>query len=200
MDLKQDGNYRELLKCFQNNRVFCHMHPYEIYRKWLEAVWLFCESSREREKFQTGLDCYSGREGEEFGRLFGIYCLAVESMPFRDILGELFMELDVNSARNGQYFTPWHIADMMARMQFSREQFRDIIAAKGEVSVHDPCCGSGVMLLAFASVVYSETGEWGLGKLRLYGSDIDLRCVHMCRIQLRMNGLDSVGKILRLAA
>jgi hypothetical protein len=29
----------------------------------------------------------------------------------------------------------------------------------------------------------------------LYGMDTDIRCVNMCRIQIRMNGLDSFGKM-----
>ncbi len=56
------------------------------------------------------------------------------------------------------------------------------------------------MLLAFAKVVHGALGRWGTGKLRLYGTDIDIRCVNMCRIQLRMNGLDSFGRMAGLLA
>ena len=86
----------------------------------------------------------------------------------------------------------------MARMQFSREDFERHVAEKGEVTVCDPAVGSGVMLLAFAKVVNAEFGRWGVNKLRLYGQDIDMRCVLMCKIQLRMNGLDTFGRLTGL--
>jgi type I restriction-modification system DNA methylase subunit len=89
---------------------------------------------------------------------------------------------------------------MMARMQFDRADFERVVQEKGSVTVCDPAVGSGVMLLAFAKVVHGEFGRWGTSKLRLYGQDIDPRCVLMCRIQLRMNGLDAVGRMVGMLA
>jgi len=188
----------KLTKGFEASAVFAHMHSYDLYRKWLEAVWAFLDSANNPKAFKECLDRHKYEEGAEFGRLLGVYTDAVEEVPFRDILGELFMRLDVNSARSGQYFTPWHVAEMMARMQFSREHFDALVAEKGEMTVCDPAVGSGVMLLAFAKVVHDELGRSGVSKLRLYGTDIDQRCVLMCRIQLRMNGLDTFGRIAGL--
>lgn len=187
--------YEELAKGFEASSVFGHMHPYDLYNKWLEGTWAFLNAAYDAQGFRDCLDKYKHEEGAEFGRLLGVYTDAVEQMPFRDILGELFMRLDVNSARSGQFFTPWNIAEMMARMQFSRKHFDSLVAEKGEVSVCDPAVGSGVMLLAFAKVVHDELGRKGVNKLRLYGIDIDRRCVLMCRIQLRMNGLDTFGRM-----
>jgi len=190
--------YEELARSFETNAVFGHMHSYDLYRKWLEAVWAFLDAANNPGAFKECLDRHKYEEGAEFGRLLGVYTDAVEEMPFRDILGELFMRLDVNSTRSGQYFTPWHVAEMMASMQFSREHFEAIVAEKGEMTVCDPAVGSGVMLLAFAKVVHDELGRAGINKLRLYGTDIDQRCVLMCRIQLRMNGLDTFGRMAGL--
>ena len=190
--------YEELAQGFERNTVFPHMHSYDLFRKWLEGIWVFLNAPIDAHAFRECLDTYKHEEGAEFGRLLGVYTDAVEDMPFRDILGELFMRLDVNSVRAGQFFTPFPIAEMMARMQFSREDFEAQVAEKGEVSVCDPAVGSGVMLLAFAKVVHDELGRSGVDKLRLYGADIDERCVLMCRIQHRMNGLDSFGRVAGL--
>ena len=158
----------------------------------------------QRRSRSTGVSGMPGQvqpgASEEFGRLFGIYIDAVSEAPFRDILGELFMRLDINSVRAGQFFTPWSVAEMMARVQFDRTVFERTVQEKGLVTVCDPAVGSGVMLLAFGKVVHNELGRWGVNKLRLYGADIDQRCVHMCRIQLRMNGLDEVGRMAALVA
>jgi hypothetical protein len=47
----------------------------------------------------------------------------------------------------------------------------------------------------FAKVVHDALGREGTNKLELYGMDTDIRCVNMCRIQLRLNGLDGFGKM-----
>ena len=65
-------------------------------------------------------------------------------------------------------------------------------------SVCDPAVGSGVMLLAYGKVVHDAFGRDGTNRLRLYGMDVDQRCVAMCRIQLRMNGLDGFGRMAAL--
>lgn len=50
-------------------------------------------------------------------------------------------------------------------------------------------------LLAFAKVINDILGLEGANKLELYGMDTDIRCVNMCRIQLRLNGRDGLGKM-----
>ena len=187
--------FEELVCAFEGNRVFAHLHPYDFYRAWLEAVWAFLNAAHDPAGFRERLDRYTRDQGEEFGRLLGLYTDAVGAAPFRDLLGELFMRLDVNSARAGQYFTPMSIAEMMARMQFDRTDFERLVAEKGCVTVCDPAVGSGVMLLAYAKVVHEALGRPGLAKVRFYGADVDERCVNMCRIQLRVNGLDAFGRI-----
>ncbi len=187
--------FKELLKGFESNRVFAHMHPYDLFRQWLEAVWALLNLPLDTQAFKTTLDAFTYEQGQELGRLFNLYLQAVEELPFRDILGTLFMRLDVKSAAAGQYFTCWTVAEMMAWMQFDRDGFLETVRERGTVSVCDPAVGSGVMLLAFAKVVNDAFGRDGTDRLRLCGMDIDVRCVNMCRIQLRMNGLDGFSRM-----
>lgn len=195
MDYERNTYFKELLKGFESSRIFSHMHPYDLYRQWLEAVWAMLEMWRDPEAFKAATGKLTYEQGSELGRLFNLYVSAVEEMPFADILGELFMRLDVNSVRAGQFFTPFPIAEFMAKIQFDKETFMEAAKEKGCVTVCDPACGSGVMLLAFAKVVHDALGREGTSKLELYGMDTDIRCVNMCRIQLRMNGLDGFGKM-----
>ena len=198
MDETNSKPYRELLKGFESNHVFAHMHPYDLFRQWLEAVWALLNLPLDAQAFKTTLDAYTFAQGQELGQLFNLYLQAVEELPFRDILGTLFMKLDINSVRNGEFFTPFSVAEMMARMTFDRGEFLRLVKERGEVSVCDPAVGSGVMLLAYGKVVHEAFGRDGTNRLRLYGMDIDNRCVNMCRIQLRMNGLDGFGRMSAL--
>jgi methylase of polypeptide subunit release factors len=195
MDYERNPHFKELLKGFESSRVFGHVHPYDLFRQWLEAVWAMLEAWRDPEEFKAKTYKLTYEQGAEFGRLFKLYVSSVEDMPFSDILGELFMRLDVNSVRAGQFFTPFPIAEFMSKVTFDKDTFMNKAKEKGCVTVCDPACGSGVMLLAFAKVVHDALGRDGTGKLELYGMDTDIRCVLMCRIQLRLNGLDSFGKM-----
>ncbi len=193
-----DRTFNELASRFERNSAFRHMHPYDLYREWLEGISAFLDAYPEPEQFQTKMARYNAEQGAEFGHLLVMYSQCVEEHPFRDILGELFMRLDINSVRAGQFFTPGPIAEMIARMNFEPDAFKRLAEEKGEVTVCDPAVGSGVMLLAFANVVHQTFGRWGTDRLRLYGQDIDIRCVNMCRIQLQMNGLDGFGRAIAL--
>lgn len=55
------------------------------------------------------------------------------------------------------------------------------------VSINDPAVGSGVLLLAAASIF----PRWMItrGLVTFYGTDIDRTCVRMCRINCRLYGL-----------
>lgn len=190
--------YKALHNAFMRSVPFAHRHPYEIFSTWLTCTWSFLNAVQDPEGFRATLDAYTREQGEEIGHLFNLYTDCVEAHPFEDVLGCLFMELDIHSVRAGQFFTPYSVAVMMARMQFSRDEFQRVAEANGCVTVCDPACGSGVMLLAFASVVHAELGWAGVNQLKLYGQDIDERCVNMARIQIRMNGLDALGRTARM--
>lgn len=56
------------------------------------------------------------------------------------------------------------------------------------VKFDEPCCGSGVMMLAYAaSVPWWQTQ---LGLIQMYGQDIDMTCVRMARINSMLYGLN----------
>jgi hypothetical protein len=57
------------------------------------------------------------------------------------------------------------------------------------VTVQEPCVGSGVMLLALASVVPQWANRYGL--IQYYGQDIDETCVRMANIQMMLYGLNN---------
>jgi type I restriction-modification system DNA methylase subunit len=95
-----------------------------------------------------------------------------------DALGDLFME-HLSFGKNGQFFTPPEIADMISKILFSENKILD-----GQ-SVNDPACGSGRMFLAAAKINRN---------FRFYGSDIDLVCVKMSVLNLALNNL--IGEIV----
>ncbi|MGV8136465.1 MAG: N-6 DNA methylase [Mangrovibacterium sp.] len=88
---------------------------------------------------------------------------------FRDALGDLFMEL-VSHGRNGQFFTPDNLCEMMSRMT--------IPELKDGQNILDPACGSGRMLLAVAKRNRNAN---------FFGCDNDVTCCKMAVINMVMN-------------
>jgi 2-polyprenyl-3-methyl-5-hydroxy-6-metoxy-1,4-benzoquinol methylase len=95
-----------------------------------------------------------------------------EGAWFYDALGDLFMEC-VSFGRNGQFFTPQPVCDMMAELNYGDD------LADGK-TVCDPACGSGRMLLAMAKKNR---------RLRFYGSDNDITCVKMAVLNMLINSM-----------
>ena len=65
------------------------------------------------------------------------------------------------------------------------------------VTVNDPACGSGIMLLAAAS--YCPKWALNCAVVRFYGQDIDRQCVQMARINMMIYGLNGFGTKLNAA-
>lgn len=119
---------------------------------------------------------YSQEELSDFRLLMDV--VAKNSEEFNDSLGDVFMEY-VSHGHNGQFFTPIHICDFMARISGGDE-------LRSEDSVCDPCCGSGRMLLSAAKLTSKKNNG---SRPYCYGSDIDLLCVKMCVINMIINSI-----------
>ena len=71
---------------------------------------------------------------------------------FGDYLGKMYMELAPKSANSqGQVFTPYHVAKMMAQLTFNKDEFKKRI-----VTVYDPCCGAGVFSIAYCDLLNDQ--------------------------------------------
>ncbi len=106
---------------------------------------------------------------------------------FADVLGIVYQEVSSNWGRSalGQFFTPWPIAMMLARLTIQGEGGFEALKNGDIVKVCDPACGSAVMLLAARAVVASELGRSASSRVKCYGQDLDEVCTLMAKIQLR---------------
>jgi hypothetical protein len=125
---------------------------------------------------------YTPQEIELFPQMLGLLVLSLEEEP-RDYLGELFGEMEIHNKWVGQFFTPYHVCRLMAAIQV--EGVKAIIEEKGFVTVNEPACGAGAMIIAFAD----EMKRAGLNyqqQVHVTAQDIDIRSVHMAYIQLSL--------------
>ena len=85
-----------------------------------------------------------------------------------ELLGEVYMTLNINNKYSGQFFTPKQIASFMAQ----------ITAPRGVIS--DPCCGSGIMLIEACKTMTNEEIDQSL----FIAQDLDYTCVRMCALNM----------------
>jgi hypothetical protein len=146
-------------------------NSYDIFNDWLDLMLYALQ--REDERYLEIVRRYKNtakqgeREIDYFAQTFAE--LQLEMMRTNeDILGQVYIEWNQSNKYRGQYFTPKHVASMMAKC----------LNPKGRIL--DPCCGSGVMLVEAIKTMDNET----LGQSLICGQDIDLTCVKMCALNL----------------
>lgn len=110
---------------------------------------------------------------------------ALELNPEQDFLGELYMRLKLGDHWKGQFFTPYHISQFMA--EISLQNMDQQIESKGYISVCDPTCGAGSLLIAAANK--AKQSKYNFQKTVFFvGMDIDPIVAQMCYIQLSLLG------------
>lgn len=136
------------------------------------------------ERYLAIIDQYKEKAQQIFPQLVAILVDALEREPEQDFLGEMFMALELGSHWKGQFFTPYSVCRMMAKVNTA--DAKDKIAEKGWVSVHDPACGAGATLIAARNQMALD----GIGGTQAFfvGQDIDRTAAMMCYIQLSLLG------------
>lgn len=146
----------------------------------------------EREKeYLSIVNCYSKKEQELLLQLSVLVVLALEDNPEQDFLGSMYHRLNLHQEQKGQFFTPYHISHFMAMIQFEKESLEEELKEKGYISVSDPACGAGVMLIAFANVARTHGINYQQNIL-FEAQDVDPTAALMCYIQLSLLGCPAV--------
>lgn len=138
-------------------------------------------------QYESIRDKYTAEDQAQFEELAKITITAYEFNPHQDFLGELYMGMDFGSSWHGQFFTPWNISYMMAKMTITPDYAQK--EDRGYISVCDPCCGAGCMLIAVAAAYQGESSERTYQNDVLFvGQDLDRIVALMCYIQLSVLG------------
>jgi hypothetical protein len=129
-----------------------------------------------------------GRDGiEVFTECLGLITKAsVEGTG--DFVGSLYHALFANNKSRGQFFTPYGVSIMMARMALTPDVIDKAIAEKGYISTQEPSCGAGGMVVAMGDAL-RQLGYDPTQVLRVHAIDIDRGCVDMTYVQSHLQGV-----------
>lgn len=132
---------------------------------------------------------------EMFGKIAALLTQQVNPHSpygFYDYLGELYMRSETSNSKTGQFFTPYHLSKAIAKVSFCKEEIEEYNANNKILTLEEPACGGGGMVLAAADVLYNECDFNISHNLFVSCSDIDARCVHMAYLQLGLAGIPAV--------
>ena len=111
---------------------------------------------------------------------------------FADYLGEIYMRSETSSGKSGQFFTPYCVSRMCAKCAINENAIKDAMEQDKIITLHEPTCGSGGMIIAMADVLYNDYHFNISRNLLVECGDIDKRCVRMSYLQLSLAGIPAV--------
>lgn len=147
------------------------------------------------EQYKQIINRYAKNEQQAMSEICGKLFMLLSSVvydngAFNDYLGELFMTCFMGNKHMGQFFTPYHVSKLCAKLSIGTPNKSD-----GKIlTINDPCCGSGGMVLAAMDVLKNDFDINYAMDCFVDCSDIDLRCVHMTYLQLSLAGVPAIVK------
>ncbi len=118
-------------------------------------------------------------------RLLGITTLAIQDGGC-DFLGQVAGDLELVTGHMGQFFTPYDVSRMIAEMTL--DTVGEVIAEQGFVTVQEPACGAGGMVIAAADALARQGFDIGR-HLYVDATDISPMCFRMTYLQAALRGI-----------
>jgi type I restriction-modification system DNA methylase subunit len=173
-----ESDFRKLLDLISRSHGL-----YKVFQSFtvIAACTLACQT-REREYLEA-IKGYSKEELSIFAQAFGTLVSEMETHPFEDRLGVYYMEAVLSNKGqqwNGEFHTPGCISEMMASLTLGEEWQN----ATEPITVCEPACGSGAMILALGKVCPPKAKL-----LRVTAIDINRMACDMCFINTTLWGI-----------
>ena len=165
---------------------------YDRWQVWSDFVTLsacsLCLSDRSQRmaEYVEVTERYRPEEMQIFPKMLSSVVVALTRNPDQDFLGDLFMRFELGNDRKGQFFTPHSISRVMAALAI--EDIVSKLERQPWVSVNDPTCGAGSMLIAFAQECYARHEINYQTSVLFTAQDVDYIAAKMCFIQLSLLG------------
>lgn len=172
---------------------------YEVFSDWIRCMALTISNSlcmthdklwHDREKaFLDTYGKYTKDEQTMFSEMFAWLAESLDNGP-DDVLGSVYMMSGMGSKAAGQFFTPFHLAEMAARTGLE-DSIKPLREEMTTLPIYEPACGGGAMIIAAAKVLRDEGINYQR-VMRVTAQDLDWKGVYMCYVQLSLLGINAV--------
>lgn len=159
----------------------------------------FPKAEQREERYKQIMNAYEPKErelmAEAFAKIYALLSSVVyDDGKFNDWLGELFMQTGIGNKHNGQFFTPYHISCLCAKVSIDESIVRQKQRDNEIITINDPTCGAGGMLVAALETLDRDYHFNYAHNCFIFAEDIDIRCVHMTYLQLSLAGVPAIVK------
>lgn len=164
---------------------------YGRWKVWSDFITMsacsLCLSDRQKreQEYVSIAKKYRPEEVQRFTEMFALTVEALELNPDQDFLGDLFMRFDLGNTWKGQFFTPYHVCQLMAKINAGDLEAQ--LKQRPWISVNDPAVGAGALLIAFAQECLQQKVNYQTDIL-FVGQDLDRTATMMSFVQLSLLG------------
>lgn len=127
---------------------------------------------------------YEREEVNRFPQILACLTSWMECAGMADCMGDLFMSLELGDNYKGQFFTPYEVSKLMARLTVG-DELGQLVQEQGFIRMSEPTCGAGGMVIACAETLH-ERGFNYQQCMHVTTQDIDSTAVHMTYLQLTL--------------
>jgi hypothetical protein len=148
----------------------------------LTACTLACQTREE--EYLDEAKYWKKENLKTFAQAMAALILQMEKAPFTDLLGTYYMNLVISKGaqqHNGEFHTPQEICRLIGGMLTDS----DALPESGPITICEPACGSGAMILALAE----QYGPANIRRLRVTAIDINRMACDMCFINTTLWGI-----------
>lgn len=176
----QQSDFRKILERISHSHDARHV--FDAFTRF--AACALAVQTREAEYLEEAKR-WKKPELDLFAEAFGALIAEMEARPFEDLIGGCYMEFALSQKGqqwNGEFHTPKSICDLMARMTLGD---MESLPAEGPITVCEPACGAGAMILSLAEACPPEVRR----RLRVTAIDISRVACDMTFINTTLWGI-----------
>ncbi len=167
---------------------------YEVFSDWIKCSAIAIDNQcslfhdkvwQDRESaYIDTMKKYSEDERIKFVQMLAMLTETFEDY-MSDVLGEIYMEAKMGSKSTGQFFTPFHLSELVAELG-NIEPDED-----GKYRVNEPSTGGGGMIIAYAKVL-NNRGINYQQHMDVIAQDLDWKGVYMTYLQCSLLGIPAI--------
>jgi len=140
------------------------------------------------ERYLNIIGGYTPEEANRFAEILAELTMELGG-DLSDALGHLYMSLDLGSEDMGQFFTPYHVSQLIAQM--TCVNFEELLETREFITMSEPTCGSGGMIVALAETMRAAGFNYQR-QLHVTAQDIEITSVHMTYVALSLLSIPAV--------
>lgn len=187
--------YKNIVKMFEE--LSGSKHLWQTFSDVIECIAISIQNqftfgkkwTQNENRYKEIMNHYTQAEQEIFPKIYAKIVEMLEENPYRDLLGSLYMQLDMGDNGLGQFFTPYSVCQCMASSVVSDEMLTQDL-----IRLSEPSCGGGANIISVLEVLH-KNGINYQQKVIVACQDLSRIPALMCYIVLAMMGCQAVIKV-----